>query len=653
MSTNPLKNSEHPAIEEIFGAEGLLARKLKGFEFRSGQIDMAIAVTNALTDPGNILAIEAGTGIGKTLAYLIPAILSRQKIIISTGTLNLQDQILHKEIPFIKKNIAPDFTALCVKGRQNYLCLYRWQQFLANPKLPLLMEDKQATMLHEWASETRTGDRAELFWLPDNSPLWHQMSATNTQCLGTQCPDYSNCFISRLRMKAARTDILIVNHHLFFSDLALRRFGHAEVLPRYESVLFDEAHHLENVATQYFGKTFSHYQLIDLVLDIEKTAQTELPKKDRNTTVQLARALSSQADLFTAIFPKDRGRFPLQEIIENVPAWHTEVESLKQRITSLCEHLENLLNSREIWGTMLRRCSDLLTNLYAITEEMTSSHVYWFERRDKTIVLSASPIEVASDLQEHLYTQVRSTVFTSATLSTGGDFSYFRERLGLHKDIETVTIPSPFDYANRTMLYVPGNNFPAPNSPLFLTSLQQSIHNILLASDGRALVLCTSFKSMNSLFEFLKERLPFPVYVQGSAPKSILLESFQHDTHSVLLAVASFWEGVDVPGETLSCVIIDKLPFEVPSDPVMMARINKIKEEGGNPFFDFQIPRAILTLRQGIGRLMRSSEDKGLLAIMDTRLFTKSYGKTFLKSLPASPVTRSLDAVEQFFSREE
>ncbi len=637
------------AMAEIFGSNGPLAQNLQGYEMREAQVTMAQAVRQALT--GSMLAVEAGTGIGKTLAYLVPAALSRQKVIISTGTLNLQDQIINKEIPFLKKHIDPDLSVLCVKGRQNYLCLYRWQQFASNPQMTLMDrdDDDYIVKIQEWLEKTKTGDRAELTWLSDNSPLWQTLSATTSQCLGGDCPDGPGCFINQLRKEAARCRMLIVNHHLFFSDLALRVSGFAEVLPRYESVIFDEAHHLESVATRYFGSSMSQHQIIDLVIDIEKNAQQKLPERDLQRITQTSRALATQADFFFAMFPKQKGRFSLTEIVEQTPQWMAELQALKDRFIVLAERLTDLAINNEIWNGMQRRCEELLDSLLIVTEEQSSAYVYWYERRARTINLSASPVEVAPHLQQHFYDQVGSTVFTSATLTAGGEFSYFKNQLGVPEDIETLALPTPYDYSNRTVLYVPHNTFPPPGSAGYFHNVRQEVLEIIMAAKGRSLVLFTSIQAMEGMREYLSDQVPYPLLVQGSAPRAVLLERFKRETDSVLLAVASFWEGIDAPGKTLSCVIIDKLPFEVPSDPVIMARINKIREEGGNPFMEYQVPRAILALRQGIGRLMRASADRGVLAILDVRLFSKQYGKHFLKSLPPSPITRSIDDVKKFF----
>ncbi len=637
-------------IAEVFAPDGVLAEKLPGYEMRQGQNRMAEAIGRTLDGGG--LAVEAGTGIGKTLAYLLPAVLSGQKVVVSTGTLNLQDQILNKEVPFIRDHIDPGLSVMCVKGRQNYLCLYRYHQFVSDPQAKLYGSDSDVAGIGEWLDETDTGDRAELSWLPDQSPLWNSISSSTAKCLGMHCPESSACFVNRLRRKAARADVLIVNHHLFFSDLSLRRSGFAEVLPRYESVIFDEAHHLEDVATRYFGVSFSQYQLLDFIQDIEKAAHEYLGKKDQGPLIQLARALGAQGEVFSALFPKERGRFPLTEFIEKCPSWKADLELLMERFRGLSAKLEILEVNGEIWSGMLRRSEELLDKLRTVAEEYRSTYVYWYERRERTISLSASPIEVAPLLAENFFNRVRSSVFTSATLTTGGNFKYFTDRLGLPPETETMALTTPYDWAGRTMLYIPPDSFPEPASPEFLPRTVEEVHELIEAAEGRTLLLFTSISAMHKTYEYLAGSLNYPLLRQGDAPRAALLESFRNQTHSVLLAVASFWEGVDVPGETLSCVIIDKLPFEVPSDPVIMARVNRIREEGGNPFMDFQVPRAILSLRQGLGRLLRSSADKGVLAVFDVRLFTKRYGRLFMKSMPPSPVTRDREKVKKFFQEE-
>jgi ATP-dependent DNA helicase DinG len=648
------------AMTDVFSSHGLLAKTLPGHEVRPGQLHMATAIARTLDSSAweargqaNLLAVEAGTGTGKTLAYLVPAVLCGQKVVVSTNTLNLQDQILNKEIPFLKAHIAPQLNAVCVKGRQNYLCLYRWQQLAVSPQRQLFADSREILLLQEWLAATETGDRAELDWLADNSPLWQAISATTSQCLGSHCPEAVPCFVSRLRKKAGQAQLLIVNHHLFFSDLALRRFGQAEVLPRYETVIFDEAHHLENVATRYFGISFSHYQVLDLVKDLETAAQTDLTGSQQGGVVQNARALARQTEFFAAIFPAERGRFALSRFTANSAAWPEERQKMADHIRALANHLQKAIAVAESWQGMLRRTEDLLENFLAITGEMDPAKVYWYERREKTVALSASPIDIAGELHEFLYQQTKSAVFTSATLTTAGSFAYFHSRLGLPEETETLILDTPFDYQNRTLLHVPDKSFPEPAAREFPDAARLLMRDLILAAGGRTLLLFTSVNAMRGAHEFLGQALPYPILLQGEAPRARLLEEFRRQTCSVLLAVASFWEGVDVPGEALSCVIIDKLPFEVPSDPVVMARLERIRESGGNPFFDFQVPRAILTLRQGVGRLLRCGTDRGLLAICDVRLFSKQYGKLFLQSLPPSPVCRDLQTVRRFFAAEE
>ncbi len=662
MNSTPPPNLA-PPLAELFDPAGGLAAALPGYEPRPAQQFMAQAVFDILDSgldasaaDGCVLAAEAETGVGKTLAYLIPAVLSGQKVVVSTATLNLQEQILHKEIPFLLEHVDPRLTVVCVKGRQNYLCLYRWQRLAQRPEQNLFGEESRLSAIADWLAETETGDRAELDWLPDNAPLWRELSATTAQCLGNRCPDEAACFISRLRKKAAAARLLIVNHHLFFSDLALRRHGHGEVLPRYEAVIFDEAHHLEAMATRYFGISFSSYQLLDLAHDLLAAGDT-LPRDEAAALHQAVQEVTASLSAFAAVFPAARGRFPLPDFARNNPDWAPLLTELDRFLARLASRLDGLSVQGEAWSALLQRTADLLGSLRQITgfaDQQT--HVYWYERREKTVGLTASPISIAGELAEALYERVRSCVFCSATLTVGGSFSYFFEQMGLPDDTPTLALASPFDYAGRTLLYVPGGDgdqdFPAPGDTAYPERVGGRLLELLAATSGRALVLFTSVQAMQAAAEFLAPRLSYPLLVQGDAPRNRLLAQFTRETSSVLLAVASFWEGVDVPGEALSAVIIDKLQFEVPSDPVIMARINRIRENGGNPFIDFQVPRAVLSLRQGVGRLMRASSDRGLLALLDVRLFTKRYGKLFLKSLPPSPVSRSLAEVRGFFQHD-
>jgi len=649
------------SMEKIFGPDGILAHHLSGYEARPGQQQMAEAVGRVLDEPDLYsLVVEAETGLGKTLAYLVPAILSGKKVVVSTNTRNLQDQILKGEVPFIQQYIKPGLKALCVKGRQNYVCLYRWNQYRSTRQKELF-DDKKDGQIADWLTQTKFGDRSELKWLTAGSPVWQKICCLSHFCLGSDCPDSSACFLNRLRREAAKSDLLVVNHHLLFSDLTVRRSGYGEVLPRYEAVIFDEAHHIEEVATTFFGFSFTRYQVLDLVADIERSALSELvgDKKKQKAVLAAARSVDGYLEHFFSLFPSEKGRFPFNGLLEKQAGLTSSRDVLFSSLERLADEMAGMTGLEEPWGQYEARSLDLAARLQAITAERYSDvpdeevhSVHWYERREKNLVLSSTPIDVADDLRETLYSMVQSTVFTSATLSTHGDFSYFMQRLGLSEHTETISFPSPFDYANRSILYVPDKHFPEPNAPGYGDELHGQIERLVKISGGRALVLFTSIQAMDKAYSALQDRLEFPLLVQGEASRHELLTKFASQHESILFAVASFWEGVDIPGESLSLVIIDKLPFEVPTDPVIMARINRVRAAGGNPFFDFQVPRAILSLRQGVGRLMRSTSDRGVIAVLDVRLFTKGYGRHFIKSLPPSPLFRDIKQVQTFFAKE-
>ncbi|WP_417914319.1 ATP-dependent DNA helicase [Candidatus Electronema sp. JM] len=647
-------------MSDIFSPAGLLARYLPEHEDRPGQRRMAEAVAELLAKqddpPASCLLVEAETGLGKTLAYLIPAALSRRKVLISTNTRNLQDQILSREIPFIREQFAPELKAMCVKGRQNYLCLRRWHQLTAGGQLELFAAEDgsgvSTAKLRAWLKKTTFADRAELPGLSGSSPLWQKICCQSHFCLGSDCPDHSRCYLNKVRREAASCQILVVNHHLLFSDLALRRSGFGEVLPRCESVIFDEAHHLEDIAAQFFGLSFSRYQLLDLLADLEQAARDSGGKRKHKKKLFAAfESLSGIGERFFSLFPPAKGRFPLPDLFAAHPSLDLLKDTLLSDLEFLAEQLEltGEKNTDGPWKQLLARCEELGESLERITAQNTAGqdgHVRWFERSEKNLSLAATPVDVAADLQKTLFAQMRHCVFTSATLSAG----YFRQRLGIPENSPACAFPSPFDYKNRTLLYVPDSSFPEPNASGHRERLHQELKKLLTCSRGRALVLFTSFQGLEQAWHSLRDALPYTLLRQGTASRQLLLKRFAEETDSVLFAVASFWEGVDVPGESLSMVIIDKLPFEVPTDPVLLARIERIKAAGGNPFFEFQVPRAILSLRQGVGRLMRRAGDRGVAAVLDVRLFTKPYGGRFIASLPPSPLTRNLRDVERFFA---
>lgn len=648
-------------MEKIFGTGGILAHHLPGYEPRPGQQKMAEAVAKVLANPDETasLVVEAETGLGKTLAYLVPAVLNGGRIVVSTNTKNLQDQILHGEIPFITKYIDPDLQALCVKGRQNYLCYYRWQQYLAERKGGLF-DDGTVDRISTWLDTTVYGDRADLKWLPGSSPVWQKICCQSHFCLAGDCPDSAKCFLNRLRRDAAASRLLIVNHHLLFSDLAVRKTGYGEVLPRYDAVIFDEAHHIENVASIFFGFSFTRYQVLDLTADIERSALADLAGSLQKQVLTGCQSVNGLQEQFFTNFPQEKGRFPLAGLFESRPELENSRDSLLTALEGLAASMEGLDSRDEPWGQYSLRAQELASRLDSITAEIFADmgqeefqYMQWYEKREKNLVLSATPIDVADDLRESLFSTVRKTVFTSATLSTRGNFSYYLDRLGLSDDTRTLSFPSPFDYQHRSLLYVPPKGFPEPQAPGYSEALHGKIIDLITLAGGRALVLFTSFQAMDHAYHVLQDSLDYNLLVQGSAPRHQLLTRFAGEEESVLFAVASFWEGVDIPGQSLSLVIIDKLPFEVPTDPVIMARVNRIRANGGNPFFDFQVPRAVLSLRQGVGRLMRCTSDRGVMAVLDVRLFTKGYGRNFLESMPPSPVCRDLKTVDNFYRQND
>lgn len=676
-------------IKEIFTDTGLLAKHLPNYEPRSGQMKMTEAVFRLLNQEGggeclddketalaNCLIVEAETGLGKTLAYLIPAALSGRRVVVSTNTRNLQDQILQREIPFIQKYIAPDLTAMSVKGRQNYLCLYRWHQLDIHKQRTIFQEPtasrkREGQALYEkiknWLRSTVVADRAELPGLTGTTLLWQKICCLPYFCLGSDCPYAADCHLNRLRRLAASCQLLVVNHHLLFSDLAVRKNGFGEVLPRYQSVILDEAHHLEDVAGKFFGFSFSKYQVIDLTTDIEQSILQQggeaAVSKQYASMLSAARALAGLNKQFAALFPVRKGRFALAPLFEGHPELQKARDALMTALCSLAEQLDNAKGPDEPWGHYGQRSRDIARQLDRITspfiardkQDEPSDYVQWLERTEKNLTLSATPIDIADELRATLFAGAEHCLFTSATLRTdSGDegFGYFCQRLGMPEGTETRSFPSPFEYQKRSLLYVPADSFPEPTHAEYRRALHHEILQLVTCSRGRALLLFTSFRALELAWNSLQDKLPYPLLRQGSCSRSRLLAHFAEQTDSVLFAVASFWEGVDVPGESLSLVIIDKLPFEVPSDPVIMARMEKIKAAGGNPFMEFQIPRAILALRQGVGRLIRCGNDRGVMAILDVRLFSKFYGRRFRASLPTAPVSRAVQDAEFFFSEQ-
>ncbi len=625
-------------MEEILGEGGVLAKGLQDYEYRPQQVEMAEAVYRVLREGGNLI-VEAGPGTGKTFAYLIPALYSGRRVVVSTGTKNLQEQIFFKDIPILKGLLPIKFKVAYMKGRENYLC---WRRFKIFDRQPLFRGMEEVSLfkeVKEWVLQTQTGDRSELGGIPEDFSTWGEICCSRDHCLGLGCPDYKRCFLVRMRQEAAEAHLIVVNHHLFFADLAVRDIG-AEVIPRYKRVVFDEAHQLEEVITNYFGLSVSNYRVEELARDVRREWATS-GRSSAKLQGLLDNILEKAADLFYLFQAQERYR--LQELD---PIVTSLLSDIKKGLNSLREVLRRGGEKEEV-ASLIRRTQELEADLELILSMGDPTYVYWCETRGRGVFLHASPIDVWPELSKRLYPRVEAMVFTSATLSTQGGFDYFRERLGLW-DAEELILPSPFDLNRQVVIYLP-KGLPEPSSAAFVQAAAKEIEAILEITKGRAFVLFTSYRNMQEVYSILKGRLPYRLLIQGQGPKHLLLEEFKTDLHSVLFATSSFWEGVDVPGETLSCVIIDKLPFDPPTDPVVQARIEKIAAQGENPFFQYQVPSAIITLKQGLGRLVRCREDRGVLSILDSRLLTRGYGKIFLQSLPPAPLIQSREEIEEVF----
>lgn len=651
-------------MEEIFGEGGLFAKYLGDYEHREGQIKMAEAVLRAFEDKKHLI-VEAGTGTGKTLAYLVPAIAAalgkNKRIIISTGTKNLQEQLMEKDIPFLQKVLPKKFSAAYMKGRSNYGCLYKIKKAESQPILEGLDELNYFDEVRHWSRETETGDRAELVNLPENLSFWSRINAKSETCLGQKCPDFEPCFITRMRQRAEEADILIVNHHLFFADLNVRGNQYGKVLPDYGAVIFDEAHLIEDIAADYFGFQVSSFQIDELVRDSDALPITDgMVVRD---ITKLCAKIIGLADQFWIRFTQVRngqdGRFPLipNAFANKNRSGEIEATPLGEAYFALDNALERLETGVDVYAekmpeaeSLLKRIRQTRFDLDFVCKQSEKNYVYWLEKRGRGMFLRASPIDVSSLLQEKLFDKTETVILTSATLSSNGKFDFIKDRLGLDdpKKTETLLAPTAFDYQKQAIIYIP-KAMPDPRAPEFNQVAAGEIIKLINITKGHAFVLCTSNYSMNALYETVSQRVNFPCLVQGSMSKAGLLERFKSTKNAVLFATSSFWQGVDVRGEQLSCVIIDKLPFAVPSDPIVAARTKFIDENGGKSFFDYSVPQAVITLKQGIGRLIRSKTDKGVIALLDTRLRTKSYGRDFLNSLPKTKITSELKDVAQMF----
>ncbi len=659
-------------VDATFADGGSLARSLGGYEARAAQRRMAAGVADVITQGGVLLA-EAGTGTGKTLAYLVPAILSGERVLVSTGTKNLQEQIFFKDLPALQTALGTTFSATLMKGRSNYLCLHRFEIYrdgvadgVAVPGRLIDTSDRVLLpVIDAWARSTETGDRAELKELPEDLPMWKEVAADADTCLGTECPRYAECFVTRMRQRAAESDVVIVNHHLLCADAAVRQSDYGEVIPSCATLIVDEAHQLEDVATQYFGMTLSTFGVDGLVRDAVRVGSVgalgrsaEQVHRDVERIGTHARAFFSGLAGARVSTSEGRVRYSSESIAGHFEDGMMLAGALEGLESSLAGSrgerggnaggvAEPAAEHGEAVTSLMRRAAELKTALRFLMRASDPDFVYFVEVRGRTVHLRASPIDVSRIVQETLFSRMRTVVLTSATLRVDASFAYTRKRLGI-RESEDLAVPSEFDYTTQALLYLP-KRMPPPKAPTFNEAVAREVIELLKRSRGRAFVLFTSYAAMHAVQRFVEMALPYPILVQGTAPRTMLIDQFRNTPDAVLLATSSFWQGVDVVGSALSCVVIDKLPFASPGDPVTAARIEAMTAAGDDAFSNYQVPLAILALQQGLGRLIRHRTDRGVLAVLDPRLRTMGYGRRFLESLPPAPVTQDLDAVERFF----
>jgi ATP-dependent DNA helicase DinG len=633
----------HSDAARALGPDGPFAAQVEGFAPREVQRQMAAAVERAIED-GAELVVEAGTGTGKTFAYLVPALLSGKRVIVSTGTKTLQDQLFHRDLPRVRDALGARLQSALLKGRANYLCWYRLDKTVGEGSFGSREAIAHLGRIRAWAARTASGDIAELAGIPEDSPLWPRVTSTTDNCLGAECPFFQDCFVVKARRAAQEADLLVVNHHLLFADLAIKREGFGEILPGAHAFVLDEAHQIPELAGQFFSIALSSRQLLELEADALREASEATGTKAALAAIgrhvepavrELRLALQAQ--------PK-RGAWAEAREQETV---HRAFEALHELLESLARALGELAQSSEGLASCSARADELLRRLEMLGRAAEVGWVHWYELSERGFVLSATPLDVAEPLRAFRAQTRAAWIYTSATLAVAGRFEHFTDQIGLERP-EALCLPSPFDYEHHALAYVP-KGLPPPSAPDYVERVVAAVRPVLAASRGRAFLLFTSHRALKRAAELLAD-LPYPLFVQGSAPRAQLLDRFRESGHGVLLGAASFWEGVDVRGEALSLVVIDKLPFAAPDDPVLQARLEALREAGGNPFAELQIPSAALALKQGVGRLIRDVDDRGVLMLCDPRLYDAGYGRLFLACLPPMPLTRDLADVESFFA---
>ncbi len=626
----------------LLGADGPLAGRIAGFQPREEQQALAEAVAGTLEQGGALIA-EAGTGVGKTFAYLLPALMSGRRVIVSTGTRTLQDQLYQKDLPLVLETLDLPVRTALLKGRSNYLCLHRLDRAEADPRQDGAAVARELTTIRQWASVTRTGDIAELAAVPSDRSVWTRATSTVDNCLGQDCPAYGDCYLMEARRRAQEADLVVVNHHLLMADMALKEGGFGEVLPTAEAYILDEAHQLPDVAAQFFGLSLSSRQLLDLIRDVHLDYLREagdVPECD-----QALDQLRSAVLDFRLCLGQGRRRAAWAEVADD-PQVSDALDTLQLRLHGLLKVLEPLVPRGKGLESGHRRTGELLEVVERFQAGEDEHFVKWFETHSQAFLLRLTPLDVGKQFHGQMQKHPGAWVFTSATLSVNREFGHFRRRMGI-SEAEELRVDSPFDYANHALLYVP-QGLPEPNSRAYDEAFLEAALPVLTASRGRAFLLFTSHRALRHAAEWLRERADFTLLVQGEAAQHALLDRFRQGDGAVLLGTASFWEGVDVKGSALSAVLIDRLPFASPADPVTEARIEFLKRNAGNPFRDYQLPHAVISLRQGVGRLIRDAEDTGVLMIGDPRIVNRGYGKQFLNSLPPMARTRSLGVVRAF-----